>query len=878
MLSGLSVVTTYYFNITACDPSNNCNTTGTYNFTTVDLSPPEYSNISVSPPNDSIYSPPTIHTFNVSFVDNVNISSVWIEHNFSSSFINETLTSTSEVYSHVENDLVPGTYYWRMHANDTAGNTNSTPFQIYVVKKIPSEVNLSLNGTASNITIYKHTSINITGTLITPSTGNITLYREEASIASGISPLTVQQDFNTAGFFSITAEYKGSDNYSSSNTTYYVNVIGVKDQYPNPVQAESGIVRLNTETVLDVDLTNSYNLSKTFMKVHHMTEGTTGFGADDATVRVFFVNSSRIRVERYGAAAPIQVSYSILQADNIEVQEVNISWASGDEQQNVTLQKSLPSDYSSKCFVETHRNMKISDTTLNDFVEHEVQAKLIDQNTLSLTRDTEGTNVASAGVQEAFVVCFLDDSTVQTGSFSVGGGVGSSDSHIINSVNKSASFSVISYYQADDGVGTNNLLSDIESSGKIVIHRDGSGSQTALGKYYVISFEQQGNSLVQHVNYTAPGTGNLLEYSAGPFSAVDTNKSLLNCENTMSNGGGTAYTRGYFVFDFNSSNNGINITEGRDRSNTQDSNIMCQVITWPNQSTYAPPPDLRVQQIGVPKNIIEESNFFINITINSTGIKNSENITTTINISRWNGSEWIFKSSENKTTSFLAGNSNDTFNISLNLLSGKYQVKAFVDSGLFVNESNENNNILSVNISVPSWQFYYGFISEQFNILSDNISNFSIWSAPAVTGNMYFTDTDHYISFLNLKPLNGTDDFIQADYALNMTGSNDSIEYYFDNDNDGTADNTREFLIAGTLMSVPITNSTNTSSFVTGLLWDSSYGGAEYNGSQPIVILTSFNGTYNGSFGSYEYEVRVPSALKKYFSPSDLIAFHIEIT
>ena len=59
---------------------------------------------------------------------------------------------------------------------------------------------------------------------------------------------------------------------------------------------------------------------------------------------------------------------------------------------------------------------------------------------------------------------------------------------------------------------------------------------------------------------------------------------------------------------------------------------------------------------------------------------------------------------------------------------------------------------------------------------------------------------------------------------------------------------------------MPASFTTNTSSFVTGILFDSA-DGATYDGSQDLIFITIINGSQVGSFGTYDYEVRIPSEL-----------------
>ncbi len=70
---------------------------------------------------------------------------------------------------------------------------------------------------------------------------------------------------------------------------------------------------------------------------------------------------------------------------------------------------------------------------------------------------------------------------------------------------------------------------------------------------------------------------------------------------------------------------------------------------------------------------------------------------------------------------------------------------------------------------------------------------------------------------------------------------------------------------------MPIIPTTPGSPFVTGLMWDSADGGAAYDGSQDLIIITEFNATQTGAFGTYDYEVRVPVGLSRLIEGTDLV-------
>jgi len=145
-------------------------------------------------------------------------------------------------------------------------------------------------------------------------------------------------------------------------------------------------------------------------------------------------------------------------------------------------------------------------------------------------------------------------------------------------------------------------------------------------------------------------------------------------------------------------------------------------------------------------------------------------------------------------------------------------------------------------------------------------------------GNSYYSDDDASYSFSDLRAMDGTNDLFEADLKLNMTGFNDSIERLWDKNDDGNADVTSTFTIAGAdITDVPVVNTTTTNAFITGILWDSGDGGAEFNGNQDIVFVTRLNDSKVGKYGSYDYEVRIPSKLATESGISDLVKRYDEL-
>ena len=86
-----------------------------------------------------------------------------------------------------------------------------------------------------------------------------------------------------------------------------------------------------------------------------------------------------------------------------------------------------------------------------------------------------------------------------------------------------------------------------------------------------------------------------------------------------------------------------------------------------------------------------------------------------------------------------------------------------------------------------------------------------------------------------------------------------------------------------TIANVSVINSTNTSNFLTGILWDTSDSSdSQYDtvDQEDLVFVTKVNNKALGSFGTYNYEISIPARLKQYRTPNnyDSLSFYVELT
>lgn len=121
---------------------------------------PQWSNNKTSPASPALWQPSQHYQFNITWQDDKGIDTVLIEHNFTGSFANYTMSKGAAInagyeYFYDYYNLSAGTYAWRSYANDTDGHWNASDLFIFIVKprslKIYQYVQV-VNWTNDNIT------------------------------------------------------------------------------------------------------------------------------------------------------------------------------------------------------------------------------------------------------------------------------------------------------------------------------------------------------------------------------------------------------------------------------------------------------------------------------------------------------------------------------------------------------------------------------------------------------------------------------------------------------------------------------------------------------------------------------------------------------
>ncbi len=292
--------------------------------------------------------------------------------------------------------------------------------------------------------------------------------------------------------------------------------------------------------------------------------------------------------------------------------------------------------------------------------------------------------------------------------------------------------------------------------------------------------------------------------------------------------------------------------------------------------------DVQVNEITFNKTKpVENETVLVTANVSNEGSSDLTNVTIRLEIYLWNetSGSWILDESYEKNVSIPVGNYT-LVNFTWTAKIGTYNFTVIADPYDQIDEVNESNNANWSELNVSAWTIYYGHVNGWIVIGGNNGENFTVWIPYMIEGNLYFADQDSSFEFENLMPLNGTNDLEELDEALNMSIYKDSVSNVYDKDGDGVPDHTDCFSIGNRLLcDVPVVNSTeeNNGNFVTGILWDSGDGGTEYNGTQDVVFITKVNYNKTGSFGRYDYEVRIPALLRDLKGTVDKIVIYVEI-
>jgi len=192
-------------------------------------------------------------------------------------------------------------------------------------------------------------------------------------------------------------------------------------------------------------------------------------------------------------------------------------------------------------------------------------------------------------------------------------------------------------------------------------------------------------------------------------------------------------------------------------------------------------------------------------------------------------------------------------------------------------------NPISTNLSIETWHIFYGDISGSLLLAPDNSTIFYNWAWNGQAGKVYAINGDASINWINITALGRTgagagsaNDFTELDSLLNMTGSNQSIETLYSTDGSSPLETRNMTLYKKFTPYIPVANSTNSSSYKTGIAWDASQdvGDGQFDAAdnEDVVFVTEINST-----AANDYEIRVPGTLDTYKGASGVVEFWVEL-
>lgn len=366
------------------------------------------------------------------------------------------------------------------------------------------------------------------------------------------------------------------------------------------------------------------------------------------------------------------------------------------------------------------------------------------------------------------------------------------------------------------------------------------------------------------------------------FTPFDNLANYLNCSVTLDN---------LVIANFNISNNTLtNITINNLLGGYHYWNVTCIDIagnlnTSETYRFFVVLPDIYVDSSLIYSNIsspIENDTINITAEIKNIGLNDANNFTVEIRLGSMTG---LLLGSFNMSLTI-----NESRNVSIvhTLPIGDNVFYVLADVPLSSNgtvyESNESNNNASKTITVGSWQYILGYQTGKLAVQDPSYKTIFDWTVDNATGgNVFAADLDSNINWFNLTALsrNATgeyvvDDFYNLDLALGMNNNSDSINRTYTIS--GLPKELRNITVFNRqILNVPVLNSTNNSNFITGILWDSGDGGAEFNASQDVVFITKINMNTTGYNGTYDFELRIPAKLREYKSGMNAVALYAEL-
>jgi hypothetical protein len=244
----------------------------------------------------------------------------------------------------------------------------------------------------------------------------------------------------------------------------------------------------------------------------------------------------------------------------------------------------------------------------------------------------------------------------------------------------------------------------------------------------------------------------------------------------------------------------------------------------------------------------------------------------------------------NKTVGIINPSEKSTINASFILNAGNNNIFVLIDPTNLINETNEQNNNANNSVAVGLYQYYYGNVSANIVIgTGENKTIVAFGNMTSYDGYLFIADKDSVFSFNNLQAIGRTkndlptaNDFSEIDGIINTSSFIDSVNAIWANNTDVSLETVQLNMSSKTIYDVPIVNTTNTTYFNTGILWDTSDDlslNDQYDSSdkEDVVFVTQVKSPLQGEFGVYSYEIKVPAKLREYKGTNNQVDFYYEL-
>ncbi len=219
--------------------------------------------------------------------------------------------------------LAAGYYSYTAVSNGDENHSSASVTYFLTINKANSSVTLYLNSLNSDIIITEGESVNHTGILNIPTTGDLSLLRNGTQFAFGASPLTDISVYNNPGYYNITAYYAGNENYSEGSATHFITVL----------EAIHDISVDSIELIKEVNGTNKSVSSSTawLYDVVYVKANVSNVGNQ---------NETNINVTLEDNSVP--VDWQLINLDIGQTQEVTLLWNANNDNWRTVKVKSLP--------------------------------------------------------------------------------------------------------------------------------------------------------------------------------------------------------------------------------------------------------------------------------------------------------------------------------------------------------------------------------------------------------------------------------------------------------------------------------------------------------------------------------------------------------